>query len=97
MYHTKIHIVDEYWTSKSCSRYQEINWELGGSRTFHCFHYGLTMDRDFNAALNIFLMNIEKCLRKKIKIYIVVKAQDQDGVFGWNGDENLSEIHTSEI
>jgi putative transposase len=52
----KIHLVTEPHTSKSCSLCALLNNKLGGSRSFKCPHCGYRCHRDFNAAINIFLM-----------------------------------------
>ena len=51
----KTHIVNEAYTSKTCSSCGEIKYNLGSSKTFHCCQCGMIMDRDFNGARNIYL------------------------------------------
>ena len=56
-------IVDESYTSKTCSNCGKINTKLGGSKTFNCVNEGtikgcnMKMDRDVNGARNIFIKN----------------------------------------
>ena len=49
------YIVNEAYTSKTCTSCGEIKYDLGSSKIFHCFTCGMTMDRDFNGARNIYL------------------------------------------
>src|SRR6185437_10005641 len=53
----KVSIVDESYTSKTCTCCGKINDKLGGSKTFLCTSCGTKVDRDFNGARNIFLKN----------------------------------------
>jgi len=55
----KIKIVDESWTSKTCTNCLEINDNLGSSETFKCAHCNLTIDRDCNGSRNILIKNLE--------------------------------------
>jgi putative transposase len=47
----------EEFTSKTCSWYGEINEDLGASPLFQCPSCGVRLDRDINAARNIFHKN----------------------------------------
>ena len=58
-----VHEVGEAYSSKSCGKCRGINWMLGNSKTFTCPFCKFSIDRDFNGARNIFLMNIENHLR----------------------------------
>ena len=49
------HVVNESFTSKTCGQCGEINFRLCSSKTFRCDSCGLTIDRDFNGARNIYL------------------------------------------
>lgn len=49
---------DEFRTSKTCGRCFSVNDKLGSSKLFHCQKCGLKLDRDFNAARNILLLNV---------------------------------------
>lgn len=55
----RIHEVSEHYTSKSCGRCGRLHHKLGGNKVFKCPFCGWIMDRDFNAARNIFIMNVE--------------------------------------
>jgi len=55
----KLVIVDEAWTSKTCSACGIINHDLGKAKVFHCDHCSSTFDRDVNGAKNIFLKNCQ--------------------------------------
>ena len=56
LYGNTIHIVDRWFpSSKRCSSCLEVNTQLTLSdRTFRCTHCGLQLDRDENAARNMF-------------------------------------------
>jgi putative transposase len=54
-----VHEVPEHYTSKTCGKCGRLHWNLGKSEVFKCPFCGWTMDRDFNGARNIFIMNIE--------------------------------------
>jgi putative transposase len=57
-------IVNESYTSKTCSNCGCIHTKLGGNKTFDCPNCGVVLDRDVNGARNIFLKhcNIEDSL-----------------------------------
>ena len=54
---TKLLIVDESYTSKTCGQCKKINMKLGSSKKFICSNCGLNIDRDLNAARNIYIKN----------------------------------------
>jgi len=56
---TKVAIVDESWTSKTCSCCGNIDYALGGNKLYKCKVCGIVMDRDINGAKNILLKNYE--------------------------------------
>ncbi len=60
----KVHLVGESCTSITCSRCLWINdaFRKNKSKWFECPHCGYAIDRDFNGARNILLMNLEKCV-----------------------------------
>jgi len=51
-------IVDESYTSKTCTKCGEQNKNLGSSKHFKCSKCGLEIDRDINGARNIYLKTI---------------------------------------
>ena len=55
---TKIHVLGEEYTSKTCSNCMNINYTLGGSKTYKCKKCKVILDRDVNGARNIFLKNV---------------------------------------
>ena len=59
-YTTKLHIVDESYTSLTCSNcmHKKEKAELKCKRIYNCTHCNLTMDRDYNAAKNILLKHL---------------------------------------
>ena len=58
-YGKKVAIVNEAYTSKTCSCCGEIHKSLGGNKVYKCKHCGAIMDRDVNGAKNIYLKNCE--------------------------------------
>jgi IS605 OrfB family transposase len=52
-YGSKVTLVSEYRTSKTCSSCRELN-EIGGSRIYNCQNCGMIAGRDINAAKNIY-------------------------------------------
>ncbi len=58
-YNCRVAVVDEAWTSKTCSSCGHINYALGANKTFACPACHVIMDRDVNGAKNIFLKNYE--------------------------------------
>lgn len=54
----KVVIVNEAYTSKTCTNCGIINEKLGGSKIFKCKHCKMILDRDYNGARNIFLKNM---------------------------------------
>ena len=58
-YRTKVAVVDEAWTSKTCSECGSLHHKLGSNKVFSCPQCKATMDRDVNGAKNIFLKNHE--------------------------------------
>jgi len=61
-YDTKVVIVTEEYTSKTCGRCGRLNNELGGDRTYVCRDQGCgyIVDRDHNGARNILLKWIKE-------------------------------------
>ena len=52
-FNTKLNIVDEAYTTKTCSNCNEIN-DIGSSKKYDCKKCDFTCDRDINASINIF-------------------------------------------
>ena len=59
-YSTKVIVVNEAYTSKTCGVCGCLNETLGGKKTFKCSEPGCNavLDRDVNGARNIFLKNL---------------------------------------
>ena len=55
----KVVIVNEAYTSKTCSCCGDVHTSLGGNKIFKCQKCKSIMDRDVNGAKNIFLKNCE--------------------------------------
>jgi putative transposase len=51
-------VVTEHFTSKLCSKCGNLHKNLGSSEVYKCSKCKLEIDRDINAARNIFLKNI---------------------------------------
>jgi putative transposase len=65
---TNIHIVNESYTSCTCTNCGEIK-KIQGCETYHCDKCGCSIDRDVNGARNIFIKNMNFTLKKgKIRI-----------------------------
>lgn len=50
-------IVDESYTSKTCTNCGNLHTNLGGSKTYICSKCSINLDRDVNGARNIFIKN----------------------------------------
>jgi putative transposase len=55
----KVYICDESYTSKTCGCCGNMNDTLGGNKVFVCSKCGISIDRDYNGARNIYLRNIQ--------------------------------------
>jgi putative transposase len=55
---TKVVIVNEAYTSKTCTWCGVVNAKLGGSKTFRCSACPWRGDRDINGARNIYLRSV---------------------------------------
>jgi putative transposase len=53
----KVVIVDESFTSKTCTRCGWVHQKLGGNKVFKCQRCALVINRDYNGARNILLKN----------------------------------------
>ena len=58
-YGSKVVVVNQAYTSKTCSECGYVKHNLGGSKVFDCDECGGVMYRDVNGAKNIFLKNFE--------------------------------------
>ena len=65
-YGTNIVIVDESYTSKTCTNYGNLHKTLGSNKTYTCEKCNIVIDRDVNGARNILLKNY-KLIELKIK------------------------------
>jgi putative transposase len=66
----KVHVVEERYTSKTCSRCGWIDNKLGSAKTFTCKREGCgrVMDRDWNASLNILLKHVERYVGRVVDV-----------------------------
>jgi putative transposase len=53
-YNNKINEIDEYNTSKKCCNCMNIKKNLGGNKIYKCNKCKIIIDRDINAAINIY-------------------------------------------
>jgi 5'-3' exonuclease/ubiquitin/predicted RNA-binding Zn-ribbon protein involved in translation (DUF1610 family) len=60
----RVVVLSEEWTSKTCSRCKHVHENLGASKFFECPTCGLLIDRDCNAARNLW----DKFLREVVHI-----------------------------
>ena len=56
-YQRKLLIVNESYTSKTCTKCGNIDKKLGSSKIYNCKKCSLEIDRDINGARNIFIKN----------------------------------------
>jgi len=54
-----VNICSEAWTSKTCGCCGSIKNDLGGKRIYECSNCGISIDRDYNGARNIYLRNTQ--------------------------------------
>lgn len=71
---TKVVIVTEEYTSKTCSCCGELHRNLGGSKVFKCPSCRRTMDRDENGARNILL---KSCMENELTLSWVENVYPQ--------------------
>jgi len=55
-----VHIVNEAYTSKTCTRCGVERQGLGGNKVFKCHACHLTLDRDVNGARNIYIRSLQE-------------------------------------
>ena len=56
---TRLYIVDESYTSKTCTNCGVIKADLGSSKIYQCDKCSLIIDRDVNGARNILIKNVK--------------------------------------
>ena len=59
---TKLVIVTEEYTSKTCGKCGTLHPNLGSKKKYECGSCGMEMDRDINAARNIMMKYISENL-----------------------------------
>jgi transposase len=52
----KINEIDEYMTSRTCSKCSTIKYDLGSNKIYECSNCNLKIDRDINASINIYTL-----------------------------------------
>lgn len=62
-YNSNVYIVNEAYTSKTCSNCGKVNDKLGSSKIFKCKECKMEMDRDVNGARGIYLRQMS--IRRK--------------------------------
>ena len=58
LYGVKFKVIDESYTSKTCSNCCFYDKQLGGSKIYNCIICDISIDRDLNGARNIFFKSI---------------------------------------
>lgn len=56
----KFKLVDEYYTSKTCSLCGNYNSKLGGNKIYNCTNCNCSLDRDINGCRNIYMKQFIK-------------------------------------
>ena len=59
-YRVNLKIVDESYTSKTCTNCGHLNQKLGSKKDFKCPNCGIEIDRDINGARNILIKNYKE-------------------------------------
>ncbi len=54
----KVHVRDEYYTTKTCGKCGNLNYDMTTEKEYNCAKCGLKIGRDINAARNILLKNL---------------------------------------
>jgi putative transposase len=62
----RVHLVSEHQSTISCGRCLHIEPKMrtNSAKWFECHRYGYAIDRDWNGARNVALMNVERCVGK---------------------------------
>jgi len=55
-FNSNVKLIDEYMTSKTCCKCKNIKQDLKAEKTYNCSECNLIIDRDINAAINIYLL-----------------------------------------
>ena len=63
-----LYLVDESWTSKTCTGCGKIKDDLGSNKMLKCASCGLVINRDINGARNILIKNLEEKFRIKLRL-----------------------------
>ena len=58
-YKRKLILVNESFTSKTCTKCGNLKNDLGSSKVYNCKNCGISIDRDHNGARNILLKTIK--------------------------------------
>jgi len=61
---TRLYIVGEEYTSKTCTQCGKIN-NIGSLEIYHCIECGMVVDRDVNGSRNIMIKNMIKNMNMK--------------------------------
>ena len=56
----KFKLVDEYYTTKTCSLCGNYNCKLGGNKIYNCNNCKCSLDRDINGCRNIYMKQLMK-------------------------------------
>ncbi len=83
-YGCKVAVVNEAYTSKTCSCCGYVKYNLRGAKVFKCPSCAAVMDRDVNGAKNIFLRNYEALEMKVISSIGAYPLQCSNGLLHGN-------------
>jgi putative transposase len=59
VHNKKLYLVDEIYTSKTCTNCGNLKMGLGSSEKYNCESCGISIDRDVNGSRNIYIKNIK--------------------------------------
>ncbi len=65
---TRLHIVTEEYTSKTCGHCGTIKYNLQGNKIYECSNCNMVMDRDINGSRNIFIKNVPPSAFETVKV-----------------------------
>ena len=55
-FNCNVKLINEYLTSKTCCKCKNIKYDLKTEKIYNCSKCNLIIDRDINAAINIYLL-----------------------------------------
>lgn len=58
VYHKKVSVISEYFTSKQCDQCGKIKWDLGTNEEFSCVNCGVVIHRDIHSARGMLVKGV---------------------------------------